>query len=300
MGWNTSPTNNGQRNTATVRCQKNGKIFRFILILFIIVFVTALFYFLFKDKGENKSATTTTKPRQIALADSSANKNFGVTSPKEPTQEKLLDIEKLKKEYVKKPGQLMLPNGKILTFPTPKEGETRKVYAYGHTYECDHLGNFKDISVRSLFHTAFEANFFALAQSDRPFIPAFLIGLDESDVRKMLEKEYQPIGDETDEEKEQLRIYDDLRATILDYMDQGGKFDDFVNDIATFQRKERESRAMGTREVMQLVKQGKVAEAKAMAEAASLMMERNGYKPILIPPHVKEAFDTLPDATDAN
>ena len=206
---------------------------------------------------------------------------------------KKAELEKKKSEYVKKPGQMMLPDGTILTFPAPKEGETRLLHAYGHTYECDHLGNFKNITPRKLFHTAFEGNFLALAQADKPFIPAFLTGLEESDVRKMLEKPYQPIGDETDDEKEQLKAYDDLRAAVLEYMDQGGKFDDFVQDVAKMERKQREARARGLRDVMTLVKQGRVEEAKVMNDAANQYLSEKGFKPIKLPAHVQAAFDQL-------
>ncbi len=198
-----------------------------------------------------------------------------------------------KPEYVKKPGQLQLPNGKILTFPPPAEGETRKVYAYGHLYECDHLGNFKDISKRPLFKTAFEENLLALASESKPFIPAFLMGLDETEVAKMLAKNYEPKGDETEEEKERLKAYDEMRAAALEYMGQGGKFDDFVGNIATFVQKERQTRANCLREVMTLYKQGKVAEAKEMANAAKILTDREGYKAIRLPPHVQQAFDEV-------
>lgn len=206
---------------------------------------------------------------------------------------KKAELEKKKAEYVKKPGQMMLPDGTILTFPAPKEGETRLLHAYGHTYECDHLGNFKDITPRKLFHTAFEGNFLALAQADKPFIPAFLTGLDEADVRRMLEKPYQPIGDETDDEKEQLRAYDDLRSAVLEYMDQGGKFDDFVQDVAKMERKQREARAHGLRDVMTLVKEGRIEEAKVMNDAANQFLSEKGFKPIKLPAHVQAAFDQI-------
>ena len=199
-----------------------------------------------------------------------------------------------KPEYVKKPGQLQLPNGKLLTFPVPKEGETRKVYAYGHLYECDHEGNFRDVSERRLFKTAFEGNFLALAAQNKPFIPAFLTGLDESEVRKMLEKPYEPIGDETEDEKAKLKAYDQMRNAALEYMAQGGSFDEFVETFASFAKKERETRATCLREVMTLYKQGKVAEAKEMLQASDILTDRKGFKQIRIPPHVQAAFDKLP------
>ena len=202
-------------------------------------------------------------------------------------------VGKPQDEYVKKPGQLQLPDGKILTFPPPKEGEIRKVYAYGHMYECDHEGNFRDITKRQLFKTAFEGNFLGLAVSGKPFIPAFLTGLDEEDVKRMLQKPYEPIGDETEEELAELKSYDEMRNSALEYMANGGKFDDFVDAFASYVKKERETRATCLREVMTLVKQGKIAEAKEMAEAANILTEQEGFKPIHLPPHVKAAFDEL-------
>ena len=225
----------------------------------------------------------TDKPRQT-VPTTNGIVTVATAKPEEPA----------KPAYEKKPGQLQLPNGKILTFPAPKEGETRKVYAYGHTYECDHEGNFRDISERKLFKTAFEANFLALAAQNKAFIPAFLTGLDEADVKKMLTKPYEPIGDETEAEKEKLKAYDQMRTAALEYMAQGGSFDEFVGTFASFAKKERETRAVCLREVMTLYKQGKVAEAKEMLAASDIMTEKQGYKPIRIPPHVQEAFDKLP------
>ena len=195
--------------------------------------------------------------------------------------------------YVKRAGQLRLPDGQVLTFPPPAEGETRLVHAYGHTYECDHLGNFRDITPRRLFDTAFEANFFALAQSEGRFIPAFLKGLDEADVKAMLVKGYTPKGDETEEEMARLKAYDEMRCAVLEYMEQGGRFDDFVSGVADFEREQRQARAAGLREVMTLVKQGRVEEARRMAEEADRLLREKGFAPIRLPAHVREAFGVV-------
>ena len=195
--------------------------------------------------------------------------------------------------YVKRAGQLRLPDGQVLTFPPPAEGETRLVHAYGHTYECDHLGNFRDITPRRLFNTAFEANFFALAQSEGRFIPAFLTGLDEADVKAMLVKGYTPKGDETEEEMARLKAYDEMRCAVLEYMEQGGRFDDFVSGVADFEREQRQARAAGLREVMTLVKQGRVEEARRMAEEADRLLREKGFAPIRLPAHVREAFGVV-------
>ena len=190
--------------------------------------------------------------------------------------------------FVKRPGALQLPDGKVLTFPPPKEGEIRKVYAYGHMYECDHEGNFRDVTKRQLFKTAFEANFLGLAVADKPFIPAFLKGLEQEDVKKTLLKPYEAKGDETEDEMAQLKAYDDMRAAALQYMEEGGTFDEFVDYFAKQVKDERETNALCLREVMTLYKQGKIAEAKEMAEAANALKKQKGLKELKLPAHVRE------------
>lgn len=257
-----------------------------------------LFFMVSNEDVTHVKETPTKAPPEPATT---ASEVVAQSKPAEPVKrpdkaaERKAAIEKAKAEFVKRPGALQLPDGQVLTFPTPKEGEIRKVYAYGHMYECDHLGNFKDVTPRKLFHTAFEGNFLALAQADKPFIPAFLTGLDEAEVRRMLEKPYEPIGDETDDEKAQLKAYDDLRSAVLAYMDQGGSFDEFVQGVAKAERKQRQAHAMSMKEIMTLYKEGRVEEAKIMAKAANMLMEKDGFKPVKIPPHVQAAFDQLPD-----
>ena len=259
-------------------------------------FCVGLYFMLSEDPApapQEAPVKASTKPAKPAIP---LDKAKPQTPPKRPDKaaERKAAIEKAKAEFVKRPGALQLPDGQVLTFPAPKEGEIRKVYAYGHMYECDHLGNFKDVTPRKLFHTAFEGNFLALAQEGKPFIPAFLTGLENDDVRKILQKPYIPIGDETEDEKAQLKAYDDLRNAALEYMDQGGNFSDWVEDLAKFERKERQARAFGLGEVMKLVKEGKAEEAKIMYRAASQLMEEKGFKPIRLPKYVQDAFDQMP------
>ena len=237
------------------------------------------------DKGEKvqrQRPARPTQPTQPPSTNRTAKANAGNNAEKPEKQ-----------PFVKRPGAMQLPDGKVLTFPAPKEGEVRKVYAYGHMYECDSKGNFKDVTPRKLFHTAFEGNFLGLAVEDKPFIPAFLKGLDQDEVKKILTKNYEPIGDETEEEWTQLKAYDEMRCAALQYMEEGGTFDDFVDYFANQVKKERQTQAMCLREVMTLYKAGKIAEAKEMAQAAEALKEKEGLKPLKLPPHVREAFDKL-------
>ena len=112
-------------------------------------------------------------------------------------------------------------------------------------------------------------------------------------MKKFLQKPYQPIGDETVEEKAELQAYDEMRAAALQYMDEGGSFDDFVGYFAQQVKDERKTNALCLREVMTLYKEGRVVEAKEMAEAANALKEQKGLKPFKVPVHVQEAFDAI-------
>ena len=91
----------------------------------------------------------------------------------------------------------------------------------------------------------------------------------------------------------QLKVYYEMRCAALQYMEEGGSFDDFVMDFANYEKKSRETNAICLREVMTLCKEGKIQEAKEMAEAASKLMEQKGLRPFKLPPHVKAAFDSM-------
>ena len=193
-------------------------------------------------------------------------------------------------DYVPKAGQMILPNGKIMTFPPPTEDKPRKLLAGNRTWECYADGSWRDVTPRQLFKTAFEANFLGLSVEGRSFIPAFLTGLDQDDVVRMLQKEYVPVGDETEDELAQLAAYDEMRAIALDYIGQGGSFDDFVAGIASQVAAERKLHAKSLKQVMTLFKEGRLDEAKARAEELNATLESEGFKPLRLPAHVRAAF----------
>ena len=297
MGWNGSDRVNNSPKKETPKSTRKLRVLPYLICALIALFGgIALYFFLSKPESAPIAQTDTPKKRTPAPKASTnlvkkTEKPVAAPSPKPE-----------KPAFVKKPGSLQLPDGQVLTFPVPKPGETRKVYAHGRTYECDHEGNFRDITPRKLFKTAFELNFLGLAQEGKPYIPAFLTGLDEADVRRMLLKNYEKIGDETPEEMAALKAYDDMRCAALEYMDQGGKFDDFVAEYARFDKDQRLSRAMCVSEVMKLYREGKIQDAFETAIAANKLMEKKGFKPIRLPPRVADEFNNmiLPETTTTN
>lgn len=286
-----SPSKNKPARPAP-RTTKPSGMFLAITCAMILAVVGIGAYFLFRDTAPAPDTTSGDK-RPAAIADAAPQSEPPRADASGAAEPPAAPRAPEPPPFVKRPGAMQLPDGKVLTFPAPKEGEIRKVYAYGHMYECDSEGNFRDVTKRQLFHTAFEGNFLALACEGKTFIPAFLTGLDQEEVKEILKKDYVPIGDETEEEWAELRAYDDMRCAALQYMEEGGSFDDFVMDFANYEKKSRETNAMCLREVMTLCKEGKIEEAKAMAQAASTLMAKQGLRPFKLPPHVQAAFDEL-------
>ena len=234
---------------------------------------------------------TTTQPAPSAAAGAAADRAERGEAPRIPDPApptNAVVAPPSTNNYVKKPGQMMLPNGRILTFPPPKEGETRRVASGGRVYECDHEGNWKDITPRRLFDTAFEANFLALSIEGRQFIPAFLVGLDQDNVVKVLKKDYVLKGDETEEEMAQIEAYNEMRGAALEYIAQGGTFDDFVGEVSAAVEAERKMRADGLKQVVALFKAGKREEALKRYETLNGILTEQGYKPIKIPRRMME------------
>ena len=65
----------------------------------------------------------------------------------------------------------------------------------------------------------------------------------------------------------------------------------FVDNFAKQVKEERETNALCLREVMTLYKQGKIAEAKEMAEAANALKRQKGLQELKLPAHVRAAFE---------
>ena len=211
-------------------------------------------------------------------------------STKDVISTKGQDLSSTTNGYVKKAGQMMLPSGKIIKFPPPREDETVKVLANGKIYECDSEGNWKDTTRRKIFHGAFESNLANLAVEGKSFIPAFLVGLDQNAVVEFLKKDYVLQGDETEEELAEINAFVEMKGIALDYIEQGGTFDDFVTEMAAFVQAERKVRASSLKQVMMLYKDGRIEEAREKAAALNAVLTEQGYKPMKLPLKVREAF----------
>lgn len=192
--------------------------------------------------------------------------------------------------FKKRPGAMQLPDGRVLTFKPPKEGEFKIVHSHGAVYKCDHLGNWEDVTPKPVFDNAFEESLVGLATSGS-FIPGVLMGLDYDYVIKMLTK---PVvvdpGDPEDvvAKKEAVAA---AKEAILDYMKDGASFDDFVMDMRRQVATERAIRGMALKEIVGLLKAGRREEAADMRDAAERLMERETGGRLTLPAHIESSLE---------
>ena len=192
--------------------------------------------------------------------------------------------------FQKRPGAMQLPDGRVLTFRPPKEGEFRIVHSHGSTYKCDHLGNWEDITPKPIFDNTFEEALVGLATTGN-FIPGMLMGIDYDDAIKMLTKPVVINPDDPEDVVEKKEAVAAAKEAILDYMKDGASLDDFVMEMRKQVVKERFIRGMALKEIVASLKEGRAQDAADMRDAANKMLENDNLRPMNLPAHIEQAIE---------
>ncbi len=192
--------------------------------------------------------------------------------------------------FIKAPGRMMLPDGQVITFKAPEEGKTRTIVSNGRLYECDHEGNFKDATPRKIFDNSFEEGLVGLSVDGGTFIPGMLKGLDTNAVLEMLRRPVIMNGDESDDERAKKEAVAEMKGVILDYIAQGGTFDDFVSEMQAYTTAERKLKGEALRNLSKLVREGKKEEALKYLDAMDGAMQDQGFSKIRLPKHLSEVL----------
>ena len=194
--------------------------------------------------------------------------------------------------YVKKPGQMLTDDGRILTFPPPKEGEFRTIHSHGKVYRCDSEGNWEDVTPRPLFDNSFEENLVGLSIEGGSFIPGMLMGLDTNAVMELLRRDVVIGADDTEDEKAKKEAVAQMKGVILDYIEQGGTFDQFVMEMRALTVQERSMKGKALKRVVELYKAGKLDEARAYVDSFNSVIDEQGFSPLKLPPHIRTALES--------
>ena len=194
--------------------------------------------------------------------------------------------------YVKKPGRMLTDDGRILTFPPPKEGEFRTVHSHGKVYKCDSEGNWEDVTPRPLFDNSFEENLVGLSIEGGAFIPGMLMGLDTNAIMPLLRRDVVINEDDTDDEKAKKEAVAQMKGVILDYIEQGGTFDQFVMEMRALTVQERSMKSKALKRVVELYKAGKLDEARVYVDSFNSVIDEQGFSPLKLPPHIRTALES--------
>ena len=230
-----------------------------------------------EDKAGKRGKTTETRPpKKIPPA---VNKP-AIDKPEKPE----------KPPFVKRPGAMQLPDGRVLTFKPPKEGEFRIVHSHGSTYKCDHLGNWVDVTPKPVFDNSFEETLVGLATTGN-FIPGMLMGIDYDDAIRMLTKPVVVNPDDPEDVIAKKEAVAAAKEAILDYMKDGASLDEFVMDMRKQTVRERFIRGAALKEIVASLKEGRAQDAADMRDAANKMLEKDGAPALKIPAHLENAIE---------
>lgn len=249
-------------------------------------------WLLSSSKEEPTPANPKARPSKVAKPVVRPPAARPTTKPAQPA-EKPEAKAKPKEEFVKAPGKMQLPDGRVLTFPPPKEGETRIIHSHGLTFKCDHLGNWEDITPKPVFDNAFEENLIGVAGGDGNFIPGMLMGMDQKEVIAMLNKQVVIKPDDPPEVAQKKEDVALLKQGILEYIKQGGTFDDFVMEMRHITAQQRKVKSTAMRDIVQLLKENKVEEAAFYRKSINEKLTKDGAKPIRFPAHISEILDQV-------
>ena len=90
-----------------------------------------------------------------------------------------------------------------------------------------------------------------------------------------------------------------LKADMLDYMDQGGKFDDYVMEMRKQSVHERGLKSQAMKDIVGMLKKGDSATAAAYCDKVNELFNKQGMKPLKLPTHINSILDDA-RAADAN
>ena len=285
MGWNGSDrVNNSPKKETPKSTRKLRALLCAICALVALFGAIALYFFLSKSESAPVAQTSTPKKRTPAPT--------ALTNLVKKTEKPLAAPKKEKPAFVKKPGTMQTPDGRVLTFPVPAPGEFRIVHSHGAMYKCDHEGNWVDITPKPVFDNAFEENLIGMNLQDGNFIPGMLMGLDKTEVMKMLRKPVTINPDDSEEVIRKKTAAAEVKELALDYMETtGASFDDFVMEMRKVSTIQRGLTASTIKDIVGFLKKGDAKSAALYRDTLNQKFRELGLPDAKIPKHINDIID---------
>ena len=198
-----------------------------------------------------------------------------------------------KKPGVFAPGMIRLPNGFELRFKLPPEGEVRQLLAGGEIWEIDSKGEIQNVTPPPIFEKPFEGMISALYERDGMVLPFALKRYSEEEVRNMCKEPTLSYDDDTPEIIQKRENVAMLKQAILEFLDGGGTFEEFVDDMQQHSQSAQRAQIEGMHGVRDLLQAGKDDEALQYYRLFTQDMADKGYGELKLPPSYREALDEI-------
>ena len=299
MSWN-KPTENKEVRRGGQR--KSRPLLRGLIAgTVVVVGAAAVWLFVGKlgesDNSEDKHTVRTkdTKPVRTVTESpvASGKRAENVTLPEVEVEQIAEQAVEEKKPGVFAPGMIRLPNGFELRFKLPAEGETRQLLAGGEIWEVDSEGNIENVTPPPVFEKPFEGMISSLYERDGMVLPFALKRYSEEEVRKMCKEPTLSYDDDTPEitlKRENVAM---LKRAILEFLDGGGKFEEFVDDMLQHSHNAQRAQIEGVHGVRDLLEAGKDEEAVKYYRLFSQDMADKGYGELKLPPSYMAALEEI-------
>ncbi len=245
------------------------------------------------DKPKQSTRTKDVKPTPVVVeTPPSTVKQTEIDSATDAADVQEQVVEE-KKPGVFAPGMIRLPNGFELRFKLPVEGETRQLLAGGEIWEIDSKGEIQNVTPPPIFEKPFEGMISALYERDGMVLPFALKRYSEDEVRKMCKEPTLSYDDDTPKIIQKRENVAMLKQAILEFLDGGGTFEEFVDDMQQHSQNAQRAQVEGMHGVRDLLQAGKDDEALQYYRLFTQDMADKGYGELKLPPSYREALDEI-------
>ena len=176
-----------------------------------------------------------------------------------------------------KPGYWALPDGTEFRFKLPPEGETASLKVKGVLYRFDSEGNFQDISKPKVFDNPVENKLVGMAVEGGSFSPGLMLRHSDEEIMAALNKPVEILPDDSEEVRAKKEAVAELKRDILDFMAQGGTYEEYVTEAASMARQERAMKRDGIRKIAAMLDAGDAEGARDYYETFNRVLQESGY-----------------------
>lgn len=245
------------------------------------------------DKPKQSTYTKDIKPIRVSDETPASTVKQGETISATDAVDMQEQVVEEKKPGVFAPGMIRLPNGFELRFKLPPEGETRQLLAGGEIWEIDSKGEIQNVTPPPVFEKPFEGMISSLYERDGMVLPFALKRFSEKEVRKMCKEPTLSYDDDTPEIIQKRENVAMLKQAILEFLDGGGTFEEFVDDMQQHSQNAQRTQIEGVHGVRDLLEAGKDDEALRYYRLLSQDMADKGYGELKLQPSYIEALNEI-------